>query len=42
MHDPSFAAVYLEEKRMLLDVLTKADERILKLAWMQSATPATT
>lgn len=32
MHDPKFAAVYLEEKRLLLDVLTKADPRLLELA----------
>ncbi|HDR9163643.1 TPA: HD domain-containing protein [Burkholderia vietnamiensis] len=32
MHDPAFAAVYLEEKRMLLDVLTSADSRLLELA----------
>lgn len=32
MHDPKFAEVYLEEKRLLLDVLTKADERLRTLA----------
>jgi (p)ppGpp synthase/HD superfamily hydrolase len=32
MHDPKFAEVYLEEKRLLLDVLTKADKRLLKIA----------
>lgn len=32
MHDPKFAAVYLEEKRLLLDVLTKADPRLLAIA----------
>ena len=31
-HDPSFAKVYLEEKRMLLDVLTKADSRLIAIA----------
>ncbi|WP_428853054.1 HD domain-containing protein [Imbroritus primus] len=32
MHDPKFAEVYLEEKRLLLDVLTKADARLRELA----------
>jgi GTP diphosphokinase / guanosine-3',5'-bis(diphosphate) 3'-diphosphatase len=31
-HDPKFAVTYLEEKRLLLDVLTKADPRLLALA----------
>ena len=31
-HDPKFAAVYLEEKRLLLEVLTKADPRLLAIA----------
>lgn len=31
-HDPKFAAVYLEEKRLLLDVLTKADYNLVKIA----------
>jgi (p)ppGpp synthase/HD superfamily hydrolase len=31
-HDPSFAKVYLEEKRLLLDVLTAADPRLLHIA----------
>lgn len=31
-HDPNFAKVYLEEKRLLLECLTKADERLLKIA----------
>lgn len=31
-HDPKFALVYLEEKRLLLDVLTNADPRLIKLA----------
>lgn len=32
LHDPNFAVVYIEEKRLLLDVLTKADPRLLALA----------
>lgn len=32
MHDPDFAVVYLEEKRLLLDVLTAADPRLRALA----------
>jgi (p)ppGpp synthase/HD superfamily hydrolase len=32
MHDPKFAKVYLEEKRLLLDVMTKADPRLLDIA----------
>jgi (p)ppGpp synthase/HD superfamily hydrolase len=39
MHDPKFAAVYLEEKRLLLDVMTQADPRLLKLAREQDTTP---
>ena len=31
-HDPTFAKVYLEEKRLLLDVLTKADPRLVAMA----------
>ncbi|HEX7906805.1 MAG TPA: HD domain-containing protein [Paraburkholderia sp.] len=31
-HDPKFAVVYLEEKRLLLDVLTKADPRLVAIA----------
>lgn len=39
-HDPKFSRVYLEEKRLLLYVLTKADERLLKIASAQvSAEP---
>jgi len=34
-HDPKFAAVYLEEKRLLLDVLTNADRRLLEMARYQ-------
>lgn len=36
-HDPKFAVTYLEEKRLLLDVMTKADPRLLALAREQSA-----
>lgn len=31
-HDPKFAVLYLEEKRLLLDVLTKADPRLVEIA----------
>lgn len=34
MHDPLFATVYLAEKRLLLDVLTKASPELLAVAWM--------
>jgi (p)ppGpp synthase/HD superfamily hydrolase len=34
-HDPKFAKTYLEEKRLLLDVLTDADPRLLTIAWGQ-------
>lgn len=34
-HDPTFAKVYLEEKRLLLGVLTKADQNLLKVAKSQ-------
>jgi (p)ppGpp synthase/HD superfamily hydrolase len=37
MHDPKFAETYLEEKRLLLAVLTKADPRLRELALKQSA-----
>lgn len=37
MHDPKFAAVYLEEKRLLLDVLTKADPRLVGVARAQAS-----
>jgi (p)ppGpp synthase/HD superfamily hydrolase len=40
MHDPKFAVVYLEEKRLLLDVLTKADARLLELARSQTVLEA--
>jgi len=31
-HDPKFAELYLEEKRLLLDVLTKADKGLIEIA----------
>ena len=34
-HDPGFAKTYLEEKRLLLDVLTKADPLLLTVARQQ-------
>ena len=34
-HDPKFAVLYLEEKRLLLDVLTKADQRLVQIARAQ-------
>lgn len=34
-HDPEFAVIYLEEKRLLLDVLTKADARLVQIARAQ-------
>lgn len=34
-HDPKFAATYLEEKRLLLDVLTRADLRLVQIARSQ-------
>lgn len=34
-HDPKFAKVYLEEKRLLLDALTKADKRLVEIARRQ-------
>ena len=39
-HDPHFAKVYLEEKRLLLDALTKADERLVALARSLTTLPA--
>lgn len=36
-HDPKFAVTYLEEKRLLLDVLTKADRRLWEIAKAQAA-----
>ena len=39
-HDPKFAEVYLEEKRLLLEVMTKADRRLWAIAAGQcEATP---
>lgn len=35
-HDPKFAIVYLQEKRLLLDVLTKADKRLIEIARSQA------
>lgn len=35
-HDPDFAKVYLEEKRLLLDVLTLADETLMLIARKQT------
>lgn len=35
-HDPTFAMVYLEEKRLLLDVLTKADPLLMGIARQQT------
>lgn len=32
LHDPKFAVTYLEEKRLLLEALTKADHRLLAMA----------
>lgn len=36
MHDPKFATVYLEEKRLLLDVLTLANPDLLDIARAQA------
>jgi (p)ppGpp synthase/HD superfamily hydrolase len=36
-HDPKFAVTYLEEKRLLLEVMTKADPRLRELAMSQAA-----
>lgn len=40
LHDPKFAVTYLEEKRLLLDVLTQADPRLVALAREQAGAPA--
>lgn len=32
IHDPKFAVVYLEEKRLLLEVMTKGDPKLLGIA----------
>mgnify|MGYP000985881344 CR=1 FL=1 len=37
MHDAKFAVVYLEEKRLLLDVLTLANPELLAIAKAQAA-----
>jgi (p)ppGpp synthase/HD superfamily hydrolase len=37
-HDPKFAVTYLEEKRLLLDVMTKADSRLVEIARKQAGT----
>ena len=34
-HDPDFAVVYMREKRLLLDVLTKADPALREIAVKQ-------
>jgi (p)ppGpp synthase/HD superfamily hydrolase len=36
-HYPKFAMTYLEEKRMLLDVMTRADPRLVEIAREQTA-----
>lgn len=36
MHDPKFAKTYLEEKRLLLEVMTKADARLVSIARAQT------
>lgn len=38
-HDPKFAPVYLEEARLMLDVLTRADPRLLAIARQQIENP---
>ncbi len=35
LHDPNFAKAYLEEKRLLLDVMTNADPRLRDMAYAQ-------
>jgi guanosine-3',5'-bis(diphosphate) 3'-pyrophosphohydrolase len=35
-HDPKFSVTYLEEKRLLLNVLTKADSRLVEIARKQA------
>lgn len=39
-HDLRFAVTYLEEKRLLLEVLTKADRRLWDLAMQQASSPS--
>ncbi|WP_186215874.1 HD domain-containing protein [Burkholderia gladioli] len=41
-HDPKFAVTYLEEKRLLLDVLTLADRRLRELAMSMAQARITT
>lgn len=36
MHDPKFAKTYLEEKRLLLEVMTRADKRLVSIALAQT------
>lgn len=36
LHDPVFAVTYLEEKRLLLDVLAKADHRLRRIAYQRA------
>jgi len=38
-HDPKFAKTYLQEKRELLAVMTKADRRLWNVAMEQACTP---
>jgi (p)ppGpp synthase/HD superfamily hydrolase len=33
IHDPKFAITYIEEKRLLLEVLDKANKDLLNIAW---------
>lgn len=39
LHDPVFAVTYLEEKRLLLDVLTQADPGLRKIAFALAHQP---
>ncbi len=41
MHDPKFAVTYLEEKRLLLDVMTQADPQLHALASQMTQPPET-
>jgi guanosine-3',5'-bis(diphosphate) 3'-pyrophosphohydrolase len=36
MHDPKFAVVYLDEKRMMLEVMTKANRELVAIAMGQT------
>lgn len=38
LRDPKFAVLYLQEKRRMLEVLTKAHAGLLTMAWAQCAT----